>query len=89
MKKYDFEDFQAFLEKKLKVLLKKICGKRNAQNYPNNSFLYLEVDKTTSRWIFWRKSKNKNFAFLKKKFKYFSRMPVQAQLEIFFVEFVK
>ena len=36
-------------------------------------FLYLEVGKTTSRWIFGQKSKNQNFAFLKKKIKYFSR----------------
>ena len=51
-------------------------------------FLYLEVCKTMSRWIFWRKSGNQNFAFLKKKFKYFSRTPVQA-LENFFFKFVK
>jgi hypothetical protein len=48
-------------------------------------FLYLEVGKTTSRWIFWRKSKNQNFAFLKKKFEYFSRTPVQALEKYFFI----
>ena len=48
-------------------------------------FLYLEVGKTTSGWIFWRKSKNQNFAFLKKKFKYFSRTPVQALEKTFFL----
>ena len=46
-------------------------------------FLYLEVGKTTSRLIFWWKSKNQNFAFLKFFWKYFSRTPVQA-LEFFF-----
>ena len=50
--------------------MKKIYGTKNAQNYPKNSFFYtniLEVGKTTSKWIFWQKSKNQNFAFLKNK----------------------
>ena len=47
-------------------------------------FLYLKVDKTTSRLIFWQKSKNQNFAFLKKQIKYFSRTPVQALEKHFF-----
>ena len=54
-----------------------------------NHFLYLEVGKTTSGWIFWRKSKNQNFVFLKKKIKHFSRTPVQALEKTFFFKFVK
>ena len=60
--------------------MKKISRTRNAQNYPKNSFFIL------SRWIFWQKSKNQNFTFLKeKKIKYFSRTPVQALEKCFFL----
>ena len=79
-----FEDFQALLEKKLKVLWKKFPGQKMLKIIQKSHFLYLEVGKTTSRWIFWRKLKNQNFAFLKKISIFFSRTPVQA-LGIFFV----
>ena len=79
-----FEDFQDLLEKKLKVLWKKFPGQKMLKIIQKSHFLYLEVGKTTSGWIFWRKSKNQNFAFLKKKFKYFSRTPVQALEKTFF-----
>ena len=46
--------------------MKKIFSSRNAQNYQKIHFLGLEVEKRTSRLIFWRKSKNQNFAFVKK-----------------------
>ena len=32
--------------------MKNIFGARNAQNYPKNSFLHLQVGKTTSRLIY-------------------------------------
>ena len=61
-------NFQALLEKKLKVLWKKFLGQKMLKIIQKSHFLYLEVGKTTSGWIFWRKSKNQNFAFLKKTF---------------------
>ena len=73
-KKSNFEDFQALLEKKLKVLWKKFPGQEMLKIIKKIHFLYLEVGK----------SKNQNFAFLKKKFKYFSRTPVQALGKNFF-----
>ena len=66
MKKCDFEDFQALLEK-TKNPMKTISGQEMLKIIQKNNVLYSEVGKTTSRWIFWRKSKNQNFAFLKKK----------------------
>ena len=78
-----FEDFQALLEKKLKVLWKTFSQQKMLKIIQKSHFLYLEVGKTTSGWIFWQKSKNQNFSFLKKKIKYFSRTPVQA-LDFFF-----
>jgi hypothetical protein len=53
------------------------------------NFLYLEVGKTTSRWMYWQKSKNQNFAFLQKKFKYFSRTAVQALEKNIFLKICK
>ena len=67
-KKSNFEDFQALLEKKLKVLWKNFSVQKMLKIVQKSHFLYLEVGKTTSEWIFWRKSKNQNFAFLKKTF---------------------
>jgi hypothetical protein len=37
--------------------MKTISGAKNVQNHPKNPFLYLEVDKTTSRWSVCRKTK--------------------------------
>ena len=86
LKKCDFENFQALLEKKLKVLWKKFPGEEMLKIIQTIHFLYSELRKTTSIWIFWRKSKNQNFALLKKTIKYFSRTPVQA-LKKYFVFF--
>jgi len=41
-----------------------------------NDFFGLEVVKTTSWWIFWRKSKNQNFRFFEKFFQVFSKIYV-------------
>ena len=57
-KKSNCEDFQALLEKKLKVLWKTFPGQEMLRIIQKIHFLYLEVGKTTSRWIFCRKSKN-------------------------------
>jgi hypothetical protein len=44
--------------------MKKISGAKMFRNHPKNSFSYLGVGKTTSRWFFFgEKLKNQNFAF--------------------------
>ena len=48
-------------------------------------FSHLEVGKTTSRWIFWRKLKNQNLGFLRKKIQYFSRTSVEAPDFVFLI----
>jgi hypothetical protein len=61
-KKSNFGDFRGFSSPfKEKHFREKKSSKLSKK-------LYLEVGRTTSRWIFWQKSKNQNFAFLKKKF---------------------
>jgi hypothetical protein len=67
----------------------KICFFWKNAIFQKNYFLYLEVGKTTSRLIFWWKSKNHNFAFLKLFWKCFSRTPVQALEFYFFVSISK
>ena len=52
-------------------------------------FSRLEVGRTTSRWIFWRKSKNQNFAFLKKKKNIFQERLCKRLKNIYFFLNVK
>ena len=61
LKKCDFEDFQTLLEKKLKVLWKTFPGQEMLKIIQKIHFLYLEVGKTTSRWVFLAKIEKSKF----------------------------
>ena len=52
-------------------------------------FFALEVVKTTSRWIFWRKKKFQKTQVKNFKFRFFSSSNLQALEKIFFLKFEK
>ena len=83
LKKCDFEDFQALLEKKLKVLWKKFPWQKMLKIIQKIHFLYLEVGKTTSRWIFWKNRKIKILHFWKENLNIFQERMCK-RLKIFF-----
>ena len=58
-------NFQKPLEPKIFVPWKNFPGPKMLKIIQQIHFLYSKVGKTTSRWFFWQKSKNQNFAFLK------------------------
>jgi hypothetical protein len=64
-KKSNFEDFSSPFREKTKSLNEKHFQDKCSKLSKKSHFSYLKVGETTSRWIFWRKSKNQNFAFLK------------------------
>ena len=80
-----FWGFSSPFREKTKSPMKKFPGQEMLKIIQQIHFLYLEIGKTTSRLIFWWKSKNQNFAFLKFFRKYFSRTPVLALEFYFFV----
>ena len=52
-------------------------------------FFWLEVVKTTSRWLFWPKSKNQKNRFFNLRDTFFSRAVLQALEKKFFFEKMK
>jgi hypothetical protein len=74
-------------KKKDNVLNTKQTGITSNQLIKIYCFAFIEVAETTSRWIFWGKSKNQNFVFFYIfENKFFSRAILQA-LEFFFFFF--
>ena len=69
--------------------MEKISGQNMLKIIQKSHFVYLQVGKKTSRLIFWKKSKNQNFTFLKNFSIYFSRAPVQALEKNFFFSICK
>ena len=77
-------NFQKLLQPKLCVLWKNFWQHKMRKMFQKIHFWALKVAKTTSRWIFWQKSKTQNFGifdFFKNKL--FSRAVLQALEKIF------
>ena len=79
-------NFQALLEKKLKVVWKKFPGLKLRQIVQKIHFLALEVVKTTFRWIFWRKSKNQKIHIFHLREIIFSRFRIASAWKKFFFQ---
>ena len=80
-------NFQALLEKKLKVVWKNFPAPKMCQIVQKIHFFGLEVVKTTFRWIFWQKSKIQKTHLKNFKFRFFSRAYLQALEKNFFKNF--